>query len=185
MWRAASFPVPIFRALCAGVEKVGPGTRCLCMRQIYDGVWNASHALSIVGPGLPGVEKREKSTAFSRSEVIVHRKQAFTIARRQTDLDCPLTIVMIEDRCSSILQSPRKTREKDKREAMALEKLASLSLLHLHEYLPRPLIFENVLIVSQCPRIPGYFCTYADSVYTRPYYFLHCAKRVHLPTREK
>ena len=126
-----------------------------------DGVWNASHALSIVGPGLPGVEKREKSTAFSRSEVIVHRKQA----RRQTDLDCPLTIVMIEDRCSSILQSPRKTREKDKREAMALEKLASLSLLHLHEYLPHPLIFENVLIMSQCPRIPEYFCTCADSVY--------------------
>ena len=35
--------------------------------------------------------------------------------------------------------------------------------------MPRPLImtkiFENVLIVSRCPRIPGYFGTCADSVY--------------------
>ena len=33
-WLASS-PVPIFRALCTGVEKVGPGTHCLHMRQIY------------------------------------------------------------------------------------------------------------------------------------------------------
>ena len=31
----ALFSVPIFRTLCAGVEKVGPGTHCLRMRQIY------------------------------------------------------------------------------------------------------------------------------------------------------
>ena len=49
---------------------------------------------------------------------------------------------------------------------MALEKLASLSLLL---YMPHPLIMtkisENVLIVSRCPKIPGYFGTCADSVY--------------------
>ena len=31
----ASFPVPIFRALCTKVENVGPGTHCLRMCQIY------------------------------------------------------------------------------------------------------------------------------------------------------
>ena len=82
-----------------------------------DGVWNASLALSIVGPGLPWVEKQEKSTASPDPRFIVHRKQqslAFTIARRQTDLDCPSKITMIADCCSSFKvqeRHARKTRE--------------------------------------------------------------------------
>ena len=75
---------------------------------------------------------------------------------------------MHDSRLLFILQSPRKTREKDERTG-STRKASFTVTLTLALYMPRPLIMtkisENVLIVSRCPRIPGYFGTCADSVY--------------------
>ena len=103
-----------------------------------NGVWNASlTVLPSQSSDLAFHKWRNERRALlsPRSEVIVHRKQqslALTIARRQTDLDCPSKIAMIADRCSSFKVQERHARKTREKRWHYRKAIASLSLLHLH-----------------------------------------------------